>query len=216
MTSSYRSAGPAAIASGFIGLVAYGFLWAYLMSMMSGAGEQTFVPLIRTHDIGVALQSLLMLPLVLALGDIVRQHAPDKQGRTVVVGVAALALTTLSLLLNMANVLSGHIFMIWQGLLGSWLILVCRLVSGAFPRWLTRFGVVVGVGLLIVAIFPIGYLIFVDPSLGPLPWGYEGPPGTKTANDILHNILGIGGFLGIATLPVWTALVGWKLLKMEY
>ena len=199
MTS--RSAGRAAIASGLVGLVAYGFLWAYLLAGMSGAGASKLVPLIRAHDVGVILQSLLMIPLVLAIED------------AVALGVAALLLTILCLLLSIANLINGQLFMIWQGLLGAWIIIVCRFALTTLSQGLRRFGTVVGVGLLIVAIFPIGYLIFVDPSLGPLPWDYDGPPGTERANDILHDILGIGGFLGIATLPIWTALTGRRLLK---
>lgn len=204
---SHRSTGQAAIASGVAGLVAYGFLWAYLISMGSGAGEHTFVPLLRTHDVGVILQSLFMIPLVLTLGGMVGRP-------TVAVGVAALSLTALSLVLSIANVLSGQLFMLWQGLLGAWLIAVSRRQSSILSRGLARFGTVVGLGLLIVAVFPIGYFLFVDPTLGPLPWGYEPPPGTEEANDILHAILGIGGFIGVATLPVWTALAGRRLLTL--
>jgi hypothetical protein len=182
--------------------------------MMSGAGERTFVPLLRAHDVGVILQSIFMMPLVHALGDILGRRWPNAQRTTVVAGIAALTLTILSLVLSIAGVLSGQLFMIWQGMLGAWLIVVCRLVSDTFSRGLRRFGTVVGVGLLIVAVFPIGYLIFVDPHLGPVPWDYEGPAGTEKANDILHTILGIGGFLGVATLPIWTALMGRRVLKM--
>ena len=72
----------------------------------------------------------------------------------------------------------------------------------------------VGVGLMIAAVFPVGNFLFVYP-IGPLPFSYEPPAGTERANEILHNILAIGGFLGVAPLPIWTALVGRKLLKME-
>ncbi len=123
--ASHRSAGRAAIASGMIGIIAYGFLWAFLITMISGGNEQASRPLINAHDVGVLLQSLFMIPLV------------------------------------------------------------------------------VGVGLLIASVFPVGNFHFVDPTLGPLPFSYEPPAGTERANDILHNILAIGGFLGVAPLPVW-------------
>ena len=209
-----RFAGRAAITSGAIGLIAYGFLWAYLITMASGAGEQIFVTLLRAHDVGVILQSLCMIPLVLTLGGIAGQHSPEARRRTVTVGVTALVLTMLSLLLSIANLISGTLFMLWQGLLGAWLIVVNRHLTGDFSRGLMRFGIVAGIGLLVVAVFPIGYFLFVDPSLGPQPWGYKSPAGTEKANDILHSILGIGGFIGVATLPVWTALAGRRLLGM--
>src|SRR5262245_26664925 len=43
--ASFRFAGRAAITSGVIGLVAYGFLWAFLVRMISGGDEQTCRPL---------------------------------------------------------------------------------------------------------------------------------------------------------------------------
>lgn len=211
---SYRSTGRAAIASGVIGLVAYGFLWAFLLTMGSGGDEQAGRLLITTHDVGVLLQSLFMIPLVLTFGGIVGQRSPSARRSSVVMGIAALVLTVFSLLLIIANMVAGPFFMLWQGLLGIWLIVVNRLVSGTISGGLRRFGTVVGVGLMIAAVFPVGNFLFVDPTLGPLPFNYEPPAGTERANEILHNILVIGGFLGVAPLPIWTALVGRKLLKM--
>jgi len=212
--ASYRSAGRAAIMSGMIGLVAYGFLWAFLVPTISGGDEQACRPLITTHDVGVLLQSLFLIPLVLTFGDIVGQRSPSARRSTVAVGIAALALTILSLLLIIANLLAGPFFMLWQGVLGIWLIAVNRLVSDTFSRGLRWFGTVVGVGLMIAAVFPVGNFLFVDPTFGPLPFNSEPPAGTERANEILHNILTIGGFLGVAPLPIWTALVGRRLLKM--
>ena len=132
--ASYRSAGRAAITSGVLGLVAYGFLWAFLITMISGGDEQACRPLITTHDVGVLLQSLFMIPLVLTLGGIASQRSPGARRSVVAVGIVALVLTMFSLLLIIANVLAGPFFMLWHGLLGIWLIVVNRLVSGAFSR----------------------------------------------------------------------------------
>ena len=109
--ASYRSAGRAAITSGVIGLVAYGFLWAFLITMVSGGDEQTSRPLITTHDVGVLLQSLFMIPLVLAFGGIVGQRSRGARRSIVAMGIAALGLTIFSLLLIIANVLAGPFFM---------------------------------------------------------------------------------------------------------
>ncbi len=194
--ASYRSAGRAAITSGVIGLVAYGFLWAFLITMISGSDEQTCRPLITTHDVGVLVQSLFMIPLVLSFGGIVGQRSPGARRSIVATGIAALVLTTLTLLLIIANVLAGPFFMLWQGLLGLWLIVVNRLVAGAFPRGLRWFGTVVGVGLMIAAVFPVGNFLFVDPTFGPLPFNRDPPAGTERANEILHNILSHRGVPG--------------------
>jgi hypothetical protein len=88
-------------------------------------------------------------------------------------GIAALALTSFSLLLIIANVLAGPFFMLWQGLLGIWLIVVNRLVSGVFSRGLRWFGMVIGVGLMIAAVFPVGNFLFVESTFGPLPFNAE-------------------------------------------
>ena len=54
MNLSYRSAGRAAITSGVIGILAYGFLIGYLASRDQDA--QNGVVLIRGHDFCVILQ----------------------------------------------------------------------------------------------------------------------------------------------------------------
>ena len=160
-----------------IGLVAYGFLWAFLITMVSGGDEQACRPLITTHDVGVLLQSLFMIPLVLAFGGIVGQRSPGARRSIVAMGIAALGLTIFSLLLIIANVLAGPFFMLWQGLLGIWLIVVNRLVSGAIPRGLRWFGTVVGVGLMIAAVFPVGNFLFVDPTVRPASVQLRAPGG---------------------------------------
>jgi len=43
---------------------------------------------------------------------------------------------------------------------------------------------------------------------------YQPPAGTEKADEVLHNILVIGGFIEIATQPFWSALIGLRLLKM--
>ena len=190
-TAAFRSAGRAAITSGVIGLVAYGFLWAFLITMISGGDEQTCRPLITTHDVGVLLQSLFMIPLVLTFGDIVGQRSPGARRSIVAMGVAALALTMVSLLLIVANVLAGPFFMLLQGLLGIWLVVVNRLVSGAFSRGLRWFGMVIGVGLMIAAVFPVGNFLFVDrlsarfPSTPCLRQGRSGRTRSSTASSPL-------------------------------
>jgi hypothetical protein len=100
------------------------------------------------------------------------------------------------------------------GLVGIWLIVVNRLVSGVRSRGLRWFGTIVRAGLMIAAVFPVGNFLFVDPTLGPLPFDSEPPAGTELANEVLHNLVTLGGFLGVAPLPIWTALVGRKLLEM--
>ena len=213
--SPYRFAGWAAIVSGIIGIVAYGFLWAFLVKRISGASEQICIPLIRTHDAGVILQSLFMIPVALALYRIGRQHSPGVSRGTVVVGVVALSLIVFCLLLIFINVLADEIYMIPQGVLGLWLILVSRSGSTVLSRSLRVLGTVVGIGLVLVAAFPIGSAIFVAPRIGPIPFDYQPPKGTETADGILHIVLLIGSLMGVATYPIWATLVGRRLLRQR-
>ena len=214
MEPSYRSAGRAAIMSGLIGLIAHGFLWAFVLRRVSGGDEQSTVPLIRAHDAGVILQSLFMIPVVFTIHGIVRRHTRGTSRGTVGIGVAALSLIILSLLLVFANVLADDIYTVPQGWFGIWLIVISWRVSSVFPRSLTWFGTVIGIGLVLVATFPFGYRIFVDPTFGPVSYNSEPPAGTERANEIVHNIFIIGSFMGVTTLPLWSALMGRRLLKM--
>lgn len=210
---SYRLAGWAAIASGAIGLLAHGFLWAFLVSRLSGGDERTCMPLLRTHDAGVIFQALFLIPVVIALGGVGGQHSRGGGRATVAMGVMAASLIVLSLLLVFVNVATDGTFMVSQGVLGIWLIVASRLASNGLPRYLKWLGTVAGVGLVLVAAFGIGYFIFVDSRIGPVPFDYQPPKGTEMANDILHGILLIGSFMGVTTLPIWTALVGVWLLR---
>ncbi len=214
--SPYRFAGWAAITSGAIGIVAYALLWAAIVSRIRGAEESAWVILFRTHDWGVILQSLLMIPVVFALGAIGSQHSRGVSRATVAVGVAALSLIVLCLLLTFANVIADSIYMVPQGVLGIWLIVVNRLLPSVLPRSLRWLGIVCGVGLVLVAAFPIGYGMFVDSAIfhGPDTHAPE-PPGTETANSIVHNVLSIGTFMGVTTYPIWAALVGCRLLRQK-
>lgn len=211
--SWYRSAGRAAIMSGAIGIIAHGFLWAFVVRRVSGGDEQACIPLIRTHDVGVILQSLFMIPVVFMLGEIANQHSRGISRANVAVGVSALSLIILCLLLTFANVLADDIYTVPQGMLGIWLIVISWRVSSVLSRSLTWLGTVIGVGLLLVAAFPIGFAIFVDPSFGPWPFDYEPPKGTERANEILHNMFFIGSFMGVTTYPIWAVLVGRRLLR---
>lgn len=212
----YRFAGRAAIASGVIGIMAFGFLITGIAGRAAGGVERAWEDLVRIHDIGVILQSIFMIPVVLALHSLGRQRSPGVSRATVALSVAALSLVVLFLLLIFANVVWDVLYMIPQGLLGVWLIVVNRLLSSTFPRSLTRLGTVAGVGLVLVAAFPIGFGIFVDPIgfHGPVPFDFD-PPQANTANAIVHMVLLVGSFMGVTTYPIWATLLGRKLLRKE-
>jgi hypothetical protein len=71
-------------------------------------------------------------------------------------------------------------------------------------------GIVAGIGLVLISMFPIGYALFVDSAIlhGPISDDDPTPAGTDRANGIVHILLAIGTLVGCSTYPVWTALSG--------
>jgi hypothetical protein len=214
--TSYRFAGWTGASSGAIGVIAFGFLVAALAGRVSSGDEQSWEHLIRVHDVGVILQSILMIPVVFALYNLGRQRSEKVSRTAAALGLVALSLIIALLALTVAKAIWDVLYMIPQGLLGFWLIAVNRSTSPKSPRSLRILGTVSGVGLVLVAAFPIGYAIFVDPLglHGPVPFDYV-PPQAVIANATVHIVLVVGTFMGVATYPIWAALLGRKLLHMS-
>jgi hypothetical protein len=77
--------------------------------------------------------------------------------------------------------------------------------------------IIVGFGLALVGIFPLGYAIFIDKIILQIPAAPDEEvakiPTDTNANIILHQILNIGTVLGVLTLPIWTIIVGIRLSR---
>jgi hypothetical protein len=214
--TSYRFAGWTGLVSGTTGFIAFGLLIAALVGRISGGDERAWEHLIRAHDVGVILQSIFMVPVVFALYNLSCQQSVKVGLAAPSLGIAALSLIVLFLVLTIAKVIWDVLYMLPQGLLGFWFIAVNRIMSGTLPRSLRILGTVAGAGLVLVAFFPIGYATFVD-SLGlhgPVPFDYV-PPQAVVANAIVHIVLVIGTFMGVATYPLWASLLGRRLLHMR-
>lgn len=215
--STYRSAGLAAIASGAFGIMALALLIIGVKYMLTSKPEFSgFVNLMfKAHAIGVIFQSLFMIPVAFALYTLARQKFPSVSRATLALGVASLSFIVLCELLWIVNVVADDLYTVPQGVLGVWLTVVNRRLSGVLPRGLARFGVVVGFGLLLVGTFPLAYAIFVDPIAlhGPVPPDYPDPPFT-TANTIIHGVFLVGTLLGVITYPIWTILLGHRLHRV--
>lgn len=211
--SSHRFAGWASIASGAIGLFAFGALWSGLLTRGGESADHSGDAMFRLHDAGVILQYLLMIYVVFAIYDIARRRSVEMSRTTLNVGIGALVFTILFLLLGSTKVMMDTAYMVPQGVFGLWLIVVNKTMSGVFSRGLRRLGMVVGVGLILVGTFPIAFNIFVDPVgfLGTLPDDYVDKE--TLANNIVHLILLLGSFMGVATLPIWSLLLGIKLQR---
>jgi hypothetical protein len=214
---TYRSAGRAAITSGVFGIMALGFLIVGVASMVKSIPDSSeFANLMfRTHHVGVILQSLFMIPVAFGLHMIATQRLPRVGKTTLAVGVASLSSIVLCALLFLVNVVADDLYTVPQGVLGVWLMVVNRRMSSVLPRGLTRFGTVVGFGLLLVGTFPLAYGIFVDPIglHGPIPPNYPNPD--TTANAIIHDVFYVGTVLGVWTYPIWTILLGRRLLRAQ-
>ena len=211
--AAQRLAGWSAVSSGVIGFIAYRFLIAYLnqRSVSPEDGDR----MLRCHDGGVILQFLLLIPVVIGLQRFSMQRHPGLGRVIVVMGVGALCFVIILLLLVVPKIVWDVLYMFPQGLFGVWLMVVNGRMSGLLPRWLIGLGLVVGLGLMLVGTFPLGYGLLVDPTalripaVAPEELAFVSSP----ANTVLHQILFIGSYLGVAALPFWSVLIGWRLLR---
>lgn len=215
MNISYRSAGRAGIASGVIGIVAYVFLIGYL-AIRNQDAQNGVVPL-RVHDSCVILQFLFLIPVVFAFFKLIQEHSPNKSRAMLNVGVGAICFTVLFLLLILPKILADTLYMFPQGIFGAWLIIACWRMKRLIPQWLRWFGIIVGFGLTLVGIFPVGYAIFVDSVILHIPAPsdevIEKIPADTPPNIFLHQLIWIGSFMGVLTLPIWTILAGVNFLR---
>lgn len=214
--SSNRFVGICAIVSGIIGVFAFGFLIAYLMSRdKSYEGSIYFL---RFHDVGAVLQFLLLIPVVNTLYRLLKKQSFNVTQATLIIGVGSLLFTALFLLLTIPKIVADVLYMFPQGIFGAWIIFF-NWHKGILSKGLRWFGIIVGVGLILVGIFPVGYALFVDPIILQIPAASDEavqniPTGT-IANTILHQMVAVGTFSGVVTLPVWTILLGCKLSRMS-
>lgn len=213
--STYRSAGRAAITSGVFGIMALGLLIVAVAYMVKLNPELSgFVNLMfRTHHVGVILQSLFMIQFAFGLHTLTSQRFPSVSRVTLAVGVVSLSSIVLCALLFLVNVVADDLYTVPQGVLGVWLMVVNQRLASVLRRGLTWFGTVAGFGLLLVGTFPLAYGIFVDPIglHGPVPPDYPNPE--TTANAIIHDVFYVGTVMGVWTYPLWTILLGRRLLR---
>jgi hypothetical protein len=213
--SGDRLPGRLAIVSGIFGLAAFACLIVFLV--MRPSDPQTSYLLLRSHDAGIIVQSLCLMPFALALDAIARRHS---QGSSRVMGAAAvtfLILIVVLTVLSFVKVVADVLYMIPQGAIGVWLIAVCLQHANGLPKGLRILGIVAGVGLILISVFPIGYALFVDPAIlsGPISDSDPAPPGTQKANGIIHLVLAVGTLIGCSMYPLWSVLAGRWLLRRE-
>jgi hypothetical protein len=212
--SGDQLAGRLALLSGAFGIMAFACLIVFLV--MRPADQRVAHLLLRSHDAGVVLQSLCLIPFAVVLDAIARRHSLGSNRMIAVAAVTFLTLVVALMSLSFAKVVADVLYMIPQGAVGAWLIVVGRQAANGLPTGLRRLGVVAGAGLLLISLFPIGYALFVDAAIfhGPISDDDPTPPGTHRANEIVHLALAVGTLMGCSTYPVWAALAGrWLLLR---
>jgi hypothetical protein len=212
---SSRNVGMAAIASGVIGIAACGLLMDAVLTRVSWIPSDRVYMLFYAWDIGVALQFLLLISVVFGLRTLSRQSPPSLNKATFATGVGAVIFVVILVLLGVGDkIVSNGLYMFPEGIFGIWLIVVNWRLSGSLPGWLRWLGMIVGMGLALVGISFVG-LCFVYPSTLVIPH----PPQESikevhsVANTFFHQLLYFASFLGVATLPIWTILTGFQLLK---
>lgn len=211
---SYRSAGWSAIASGIIGIFVIVFLVAYLVYRNENLDQGLLFQ--RLHDGGLAFQFLLFIPVAISSYKLSQQKNSRVSRSFLNTGITIILLTALFTLLIFPKILSDGFYTFPQGLFGIWLIVVNWKLAGIFSRGLRWFGIVVGFGLMLVGMFFVLYAIFVSTiqlriPAAPLDEVINVP--VTSANVFLHYFIDIGSLLGVLTLPFWTIIIGYKLLR---
>ena len=206
----YRAAGLAAVASGGFGVLAFALLIGAVTTRSTQALSPPVSFMFRAHDIGAVLQLLCLLPLVKLLSTDRQQHS-----KALVLGIGATWLTAIFLVLALLHVLADTLYMLPQGMLGLWLVVVSRARQALLSRSLRWFATAVGAGLILVGLFPVGYVLFVDPVILAVPAVDPAnyPLHDTRANQMLHVMLDIGTLAGVVALPIWTIAAGAGLLR---
>jgi hypothetical protein len=214
ISSSYRSAGWAAIASGSIGIIAAICIFAAVA--LRSVSPSSEAPLSKFHDVGLILQFPLMTPLIIALYNLSLQRLSGMGWKTAAISIGAICFVVVCLLLAFPKIVAGVLYMLPMGIFGVSLIFINWRMKGILSKGLRWFGIIVGLGLAITGVSLAGYAIFVSTIILQIPAATEeaiAKVPQNTANLIVHQLLFIGSFMGVLTLPFWTILTGRKLLR---
>ena len=169
--------------------------------------------LFKMHDAGIMLQFLLLIPVANGLYRLSCERSAGISRATRNLGVGVLALTALILLLIFPKFLPDGYYVISQGLVGVWLIVLCRCTTGILSRSLQWSGMVMGFALAALGSVPLVYAILVDPISLHIPAiDLTTYPSTKV-NNFLHLVIPVLSLMGVLPLPFWTILLGRRLLR---
>jgi len=206
-----RTAGWAAVAAGICGLAAFAFIVAALF--IRSDAKRLGALMFRGHDAMAALQTFCMLAVVAALHSLANRWERPMPKLAYRIANAALVVLVFALLLTLAHVLNDMLYMVPQGIFGVWIVWLSSYLSGLLPRHVKWLGIVAGIGLILIGIFPIAFGIFVDAVVlrGAVPPDYKDV--NSTANLLVHIMLAIGTLIGLPLYPLWSIAVGRTLLR---
>lgn len=217
MSTTRRLAGWAAVFAGVVGVVAFGLLVAALAAPTPSATSlRRDVTLFQWQDAVVLLQALAMIPVVLGVYTLLRTQGRGPGQATVVLGLGAQALLALAILLQFAKLSSDMLYMLPQGLVGLWLVVVNWRPPPQLSKGLARTGFVAGVGLLVIGVGTLIHVILVAPKeLTSLLTDAEIDAQTWTTPNVVAHICLAVGTIGRAVYPVWTLLLARNLLRQS-
>jgi hypothetical protein len=169
------------------------------------APRSVVVPLFRTHDVLLVLQSIALLPFALVLS---RSFNKSELGGNLLAATAGLALIAMAVLQVMyfANVAPDTLYFLPQALLGLWVLVIGRRLRSHLSSTTSRLAVVAGVGLLIVGLSLALMLAYFG-------WGLfsgavrDADATGQTINRVSHYTLRVGTYLGRLGFPVWVLMI---------
>ena len=215
-TLTNRFAMGAAVASGTIGIMAAACLIAAVQLRAWRAASRPVVRfLFTTHDVAIICQSLLLIPAICVVHALYRQRSSAVSFASAVTSVTALSAIALLQSLRFADIGPDTLYMVPQGLLGVWLIIVNKCAKDILPPHVARVGMVAGLGLTMIAaslLTVIGYF-GVGALSGPIR---VGDSSARLVNRIVHINLDVGTFLGKPTYPIWVLLVAFTFLRNRF
>ena len=213
---SFRLAGWSGIISGTLGFLAIAALLTAVFTRTTWEISKEIWFLFNVHIVTSIFQFLLLIPLVIGIHRYSQKQSASIGRTTLQTGIIFISFTILFHLLYFPKFMSDEYYMIPQGMFGVWLIAINIRLKNIFSRGLRWFGIIVGFGLSLVGLYAIGFALFVDSTGFQIPapdFETLKDPGETTANIIVHLILDIGSFIGVLPFPLWTIIMGRKLLR---
>jgi hypothetical protein len=205
--------GRAAIIAGLLGLIGTGLLVAALFAPTPATSTmRRETSLFLWQDAFVVAQALAMIPVTLGLYRLTARASGATSA--IAVGLFAQAYLVITTSLIFTNTTSDMLYMFGIGLVGVWLFLVNRRALDLGSSRVMWTGRVAATGLVLVG---IGFLIYgalVAPAVfvRPLTIAEIDAQTLTPANLISHLCLAIGTLFGRVLYPIWTLLLGRRLL----